>query len=94
MNYFIKNRETSSKYDSRVKKLFMKTTVKRLLWNRLGKGKGRKGEGNVPLFPSPGREGNGNSERPRGREGMKIDWLGMKGKDFLELASNIFKTVF
>ena len=23
---------------------------------RLGKGKGRKGEGNVPLFPSPGKE--------------------------------------
>jgi hypothetical protein len=40
------------------------------------------------------REGNGNSERPRGREGMKIDKLGIKGKEFLELASNIFKIVF
>jgi hypothetical protein len=51
-------------------------------WGRLGKGKGRKG--NVPLFPSPGREGNGNSERPTGREGMNIERLGMKGKEFLE----------
>ena len=62
--------------------------------SRLGKGKGRKGEGNFPLFPSPGREGNGNSERPSGREGMTIDRLGMKGKKFLELASNIFKIFF
>jgi hypothetical protein len=41
-----------------------------------------------------GKEGNGNSERPRGRERMKIDRLGMKGKEFLELALNIFKIVF
>ena len=32
---------------------------------RLVKGKGKKGEGNVPLFPSPGREGN----QPQGEEG-------------------------
>jgi hypothetical protein len=44
--------------------------------------KGRKREGNVTIFPSPGRERNGSSERPRGREGMKIDRLGMKGKEF------------
>jgi hypothetical protein len=36
----------------------------------LEKGKGRRGEGN------------GNSKRPRGREGIKIDRLGMKGQEF------------
>ena len=39
-------------------------------------------------------EENGNSKRPRRREGMKIDRLEMKGKKFLESASNIFKMVF
>ena len=55
---------------------------------RLGKGKGRKGEGNVPPLPFPGKrmEGNGNSERPRGREGMKIDRVGMERKESLFLA--------
>jgi hypothetical protein len=37
---------------------------------RLGKGNRRKGVGN------------GNSESPRGREGMKIDRLRMKEKEF------------
>ena len=36
-----------------------------LIGTRLVKGKGKKGEGNVPLFPSPGREGN----QPQGEEG-------------------------
>jgi hypothetical protein len=58
------------------------------------KREGKKGEGIHPLIPSPGREGNRYSEMPRGKEGMKIERLEMKGKEFLELASNIFKIFF
>jgi hypothetical protein len=58
----------------------------------LEKGREEKEKGTFPS--SLPREGNGNSERPRGWEGMKIYRLGMKGKEFLELASNIFKIVF
>jgi hypothetical protein len=60
--------------------------MQRTVRDRLGKGKRRKGEGIHPLIPSPGRERNGNSETPRGREGIKIERLRMKGKEFLELA--------
>jgi hypothetical protein len=36
---------------------------------RLVKGKGKKGEGNVPLFPSPGRDGKGtNLKGKKGKE--------------------------
>ena len=50
--------------------------------HRLVKGKEKKGEGNVPLFPSPGREGN----QPQGEEGEgKIQgdplYCGRRGTD-------------
>jgi hypothetical protein len=34
---------------------------------------GKKREGNVPIFPSPGREGNQNSKTLREREGNKTE---------------------
>ena len=49
----------------------------------------RKRERSPLPFPGKGTE----IQRGQG-EGMKIDRLGMKGKEFLELASNIFKIVF
>ena len=58
---------------------------------REGKKRGRK---RSPLpFPGKGREQKFREAKGGGMEGMKIERLGMKGNEFLELASNIYKII-
>jgi hypothetical protein len=44
-------------------------------------------------FHGKGREQKFREAKGGGMEGMKIERLGMKGNEFLELASNIYKII-